>query len=95
MRQTKAEIYLHLVWATWGRQPLLTEDIEQDVYRCIEDQVRRHFRSEVLAIGGVADHVHLVVRIRTTVAVSKLAQQVKGVSTAFVRDQLRPEEPFG
>jgi REP element-mobilizing transposase RayT len=72
-----------------GRQPMVTEAIEADVYRCIEDQVKRHFRSEVLAIGGMPDHVHVLVRIRTTVAVSKLVQQMKGVSTNFVRDQLQ------
>jgi len=94
MRQTKAEIYLHLVWTTAGRAAMVTEAIEADVYRCIEDQVKRHFRSDVLAIGGMPDHVHALVRIRTTVAVSKLVQQMKGVSTTFVRDKLRTGEPF-
>ena len=31
MRQSKAEIYLHFVWATYERLPLLTPDIEREV----------------------------------------------------------------
>ena len=94
MRQAKAEIYLHMVWGTWQRQPLVTEDIERALYRCIEKEVKR-LKCVVLAIGGVPDHVHLVVRMHTTVSASGLAQQVKGVSSTFVRDSLRRGDLFG
>jgi putative transposase len=93
VRQTKAEIYLHLVWATWRRQPLVTEEIERAVYRCIEKEVRR-LQCNVLAIGGMPDHVHLVVKIRTTVSAAQLAQKVKGVSSTLARDQLLPPDTF-
>ena len=38
MRQSKAEVYQHLVWATWQRQPYVTPDIERAVYHCIEHE---------------------------------------------------------
>ena len=41
MRQSKAEVYLHLVWATWQRQPYVTPDIERAVYHCIENELKR------------------------------------------------------
>src|SRR5262245_11021265 len=93
MHRSLGEIYLHLVWSTRRRQHLVTEDIERDVYRCIEDQARK-LKCTVLAIGGMPDHVHLVVHTPTIVCAAKLAKQVKGVSSTFVRDQLNIHEPF-
>ena len=94
MRQTKAEIYLHFVWATHQRQLLINPEIERDVYRCIESEARR-LQCVTLAIGGMADHIHLFVRIPTKVSAAMLMQQVKGVSSAFVRDQLKTDSYFG
>jgi putative transposase len=93
MSSSLSEIYFHLVWTTWRRQPFVTEEIERDVYRSIEKEVKR-LRCDVLAIGGMPDHVHLVVKTPTNVHSAKIAQQVKGVSSTFVRDQLRPGELF-
>jgi putative transposase len=93
MRRSKAEIYLHFVWGTWQRSPFITPEIERDLYRCIESEAER-LEVTVLAIGGVADHVHLLVRIPTRLSAANLAKQVKGVSSTFVRDQLHPAEPF-
>jgi REP element-mobilizing transposase RayT len=87
MSRSKSEIYLHLVWATWKRQSLVTSDIERAVYRCIEQQAIG-LKCNVLAIGGMPDHVHLAVRTPTYVDASKIVMQAKGVSSTMVRDQL-------
>ncbi|CAN5727375.1 IS200/IS605-like element ISEc46 family transposase [soil metagenome] len=94
MRQSMAEIYLHFVWATYQRMPLLGDDVERAVYACIAGECKR-LRCEVLAIGGMPDHVHLAVRVPATVAPFKLMNQVKGVSSALVRKQLLSGELFG
>ena len=93
MRKSKAEIYFHLVWKTWERWPLVTPEIEREVYRCIVQEAER-LNCTVLAIGGMPDHVHLAVRVPTKVSAAMIAQQVKGVSSTFVRDQLLPGELF-
>jgi putative transposase len=93
MGRSKSEIYLHIVWSTRRRQRLLTEDIERSVYRCIEQQAGA-LKCDVLAIGGVEDHIHLVVKTPTTVCAATFAKKIKGVSSTFVRDQLDIHEPF-
>ena len=94
MRQTKAEIYLHFVWATYQRMPLVAPEIERDVHRCIESEAKR-LKCATLAIGGMPDHVHLFVRMPTRISAAMLMQQVKGVSSTFVRDQLKTDGYFG
>ncbi|MGI4789333.1 MAG: IS200/IS605 family transposase, partial [Janthinobacterium lividum] len=93
MRQSKSEVYLHLVWATLGREAFITSQIERAVYRCIGNEAHR-LRCAVLAIDGMPDHVHLCVKMPLGLTVMKLMNQVKGVSSHFVHDQLSPDLPF-
>ena len=38
MRRNKLSIFLHLVWATWDRLPMITPEIERRLYREIESE---------------------------------------------------------
>jgi REP element-mobilizing transposase RayT len=49
---------------------------------------------KVLALNGVADHVHLVVTFPTTITIANLVKQVKGVSAHFVNHELAPATSF-
>lgn len=87
MRSSKTQIYMHLVWATWDRMPLLTEPIRPQVYACLQAECAR-MRVQVLAIGGVDDHVHLLVRMPGSVAVAPLVKQIKGASSHMVNHEI-------
>ena len=73
--------------------PLVTPEIEAEVYRVIETEAKR-LGCDVLAIGGMPDHIHLVVTLPATVTFGQLAKQVKGVSSKFTTDRLLPPESF-
>ncbi len=93
-RRNKVEILLHLVWATHKRLPLLTDELERVLYRCMESEATE-LGCTVLALGGMPDHVHLIVALPTTVTVAKLMKQVKGVSSKLASDLLHHESFFG
>jgi REP element-mobilizing transposase RayT len=93
MRRNKLALYLHLVWATWDRLPLLTPEIERRVYRNIESEARG-MGCTVLAINGMPDHTHLGLVIPTTITIANLVKQVKGVSSHFVNETLKPGFEF-
>ncbi len=93
MRAPYTQLYLHLVWATWDRLPLITEAIEPRLYAAIAEKCRE-LKCVPLAIGGTADHVHLLVRLHTTVAVATLAKEVKGSSSHLVTHEITPGEFF-
>lgn len=90
MGDSKPEVYLHFVWATKGRQPFLTDDIEQEAYRVMQAEVRR-CGCQTVAIGGMPDHVHLLVRYGRKIALGRLMNQVKGVSSNFLNARLFPD----
>ena len=69
MRRNKLDVCLHFVWATWDRLPLITEGIQRDLYRYIET-VCHDDKCEALAIGGIENHVHLLVLFSNTVTLA-------------------------
>ena len=78
--------FTHFVWATWDRMPLLEGEIEQDAYALIRAQCA-HLKVALYAIGGVADHVHLLVELPRTLCVSDFMEAVKGVSSNALNDK--------
>jgi len=76
-------LYPHCVWATWDRLPLLTEALDAPVQAVVRDKCRELGRVP-LALGGVTDHLHLLVRFPTTLPVATLVQAVKGASSHLV-----------
>lgn len=93
MRAPYTQLYLHCVWATWDRLPLLTPEIEQAVYSAILAKCHQ-LDCEPLAIGGMPEHAHLLVRFPTTLSVAALVKEVKGSSSHLVTHEIKPGEFF-
>ncbi len=93
MRRDTLAVYIHLVWATWDREPLITPDIERPLHRVIASEVQK-MGCTLLAINSVPDHVHLLVRMPSTITIAQLVKQLKGVSSHFVNAHLNPKYPF-
>ncbi len=87
------ELYVHIVWATWDRLPLISDIIEPQVYACIAAKCHES-KCTPLAIGGIDDHVHLLVRLHAPVSVSTLVKGVKGSSSHLVTHEITPGEFF-
>ncbi len=90
MRAPFTQLYIHCVWATWDRLPLITPQIEQQVYTAIVAKCHE-LKCEVIAIGGMPDHIHVLIRLHTTVAVAVLLKEVKGASSHLVTHRVTPE----
>lgn len=93
MGQNKNCVFVHFVWATFDRMPIVTDSIERVLYRNIS-QVCVDDGCEVLAIGGMPDHVHLLVKLSLTRSCSDLMKHAKGGSSRFVSKELNPGEWF-
>ena len=73
--------------------PVITELVEQRLYAAIAVKCRE-LDCEPLAIGGVADHIHLLVRLHSTIAVATLAKEVKGATSHLVTHEINPSQFF-
>lgn len=93
MRTSYTQLYVHLVWATWDRLPLITPDIQAVIYASIVAKCKK-LKCIALAVGGIEDHVHLLVRLHTTIAVATLAKEVKGSTSHLITHEIKPYDFF-
>lgn len=85
--------YFHAVWATKGRQDLITPQIEARLLGAIRATAERAGVA-VHAINGTGDHVHVVMSVPPTIALAVLIGQIKGASAHLVNRELASAEVF-
>ncbi|MBD2493712.1 IS200/IS605 family transposase [Nostoc sp. FACHB-280] len=93
MRANFTQLYLHYVWATWDRLPLITPDIQRLVYAAIIKECEQ-LKCTVIAVGGIEEHVHLLTGFPVTISVSDLIKQIKGSSSHFINHEVKPSDFF-
>jgi REP element-mobilizing transposase RayT len=88
MANTYTSLWYHLVFSTKNRVPCLTEGIRDRLWPYIGGIAREH-RLKALAVGGVADHAHVLVAIPAAIAVAQATQIIKGGSSHWVNENFR------
>jgi REP element-mobilizing transposase RayT len=86
--------YYHCVFSTKERRKLITPDLEERLWPFLGGIARNH-NMKALAIGGVEDHVHLLLSLPSTLAIAKAIQVVKGESSKWVHDKFPEHRQFG
>jgi REP element-mobilizing transposase RayT len=76
---------MHCVFSTKERRPLLTPVINERLWPYLGG-IARENEMKALAIGGMADHVHLLLSLPTTLSVSKAMRLFKGNSSKWLRE---------
>ncbi|KAM3097830.1 IS200/IS605 family transposase [Phormidesmis sp. 146-12] len=85
--------YYHLIWATKNRQPLILPEFEGRLYAYIQGKVDAN-GGILHAIGGVADHIHLLASIPPKCSVAEFVKLVKGSSSHYLNQTLGHEHKF-
>jgi putative transposase len=84
-------LFYHFVWGTKNREPLLTPDIEPNVYRFLHAEANK-LHAPLFVVGGTPDHVHVLVAVRPSISPAAFMKQLKGSSSRFV--SLEFKRPF-
>ena len=83
MPGTYSQILLHVVFSTKGRAALIKPQLQERLHSYIGGIVRAE-QGTLYAIGGMPDHVHLLLRWRTDVAIADLMRTVKARSSLWI-----------
>lgn len=76
-------MWIHLVFATKNREPLLSKDIRYKVYEHIKDNCKE--KSIYLqAINGYSEHIHYLISLGREQSIAKVAQLIKGESAFWI-----------
>jgi REP element-mobilizing transposase RayT len=85
MANTYTSLNYHVVFSTKNREPWLESGIRERLWPYIGG-IARDNGMRALEIGGVADHVHLLLSVPASLALSKAVQLLKGGSSHWVKD---------
>ncbi|MBA2727669.1 MAG: IS200/IS605 family transposase, partial [Parachlamydiaceae bacterium] len=84
LQNSFTNILVHAVWSTHNRTPSLNESVRNNLYSQINNAVSG-FRGIVHEIGGVEDHVHLLMEIPKDQTLSDAMRTIKTVSTHWLK----------
>ena len=76
----------HIVYATKERAPLITKVLRPRLHEYLGGTVRG-LNGIPIEINGVADHVHLLVRLKPTLSVSEFLSKLKSNSSGWAKKQ--------
>ncbi|NIT61839.1 MAG: IS200/IS605 family transposase [Aliifodinibius sp.] len=88
-----SSLWVHLIWTTKDRVPLLHKNFRVSVFRYMKQRAQQK-EMIVDMINGIEDHVHCLVRLRTTQSVARIVKQLKGSSSRWISSKNVLEMPF-
>jgi putative transposase len=77
--------YHHCVFSTKERRPLITPGLQERLWPYLGGIAREH-KMTAVEIGGVADHIHMLLFLPSSMAIAKALQLIKGGSSKWVHD---------
>ena len=86
MPQSLAFVLVHIIFSTKDRTPILDATLLPRLHAYLAT-VARDKNCECFRAGGVADHVHLAVRLSRTITVAQLVESLKTGSSKWLKTQ--------
>ncbi len=87
MPQSLSAIYVHLVFSTKSRRPLLRDRTVREKLHAQLGGITKTLECPPLLVGGVEDHVHLLCRFGRTITQAEWIKELKRVSNGWLKKQ--------
>lgn len=78
--------HLHVVFGTKNRVPFIEPELEQPIYNYVSG-IGRNLGIPILKIGGMNDHIHILMMLPSTISLSKAMHKIKGSSSRWINNQ--------
>ena len=86
--------YYHCVFGTKERRPLISASLQERLWPYLGG-IARENEMKALEIGGMPDHVHMLLSLPSTLPVAKAMQLIKGGSSKWVHESFQEHRLFG
>ena len=100
MAKTYTQLYIHIVFSVKHRQNLIHKSWKEELYKYITGIVKGKSQ-KLYSIGGVENHIHILVSIKPGISISDLVKYIKHGSNLwiqekrFMRGKFEWQEGFG
>lgn len=93
MAQSLAQVYLHLIFSTKHRQPLIQPPVEAELHEYFGG-ICKALECQPLSIGGYTDHVHILCQLSRKISIMKLMENLKSRSSKWIKSKGEAYEDF-
>jgi putative transposase len=83
MAQSLAKVYLHAIFSTKNRAPVLADEWRDELFRVLGGTVN-NLGCQSLIVGGIVDHVHLLFQLGRTITIADALGKIKSTSSLWV-----------
>src|SRR5262249_23049957 len=83
MPQSLAKVYLHVVFSTKDRAPLLADEWRDELFRVLGGAAN-NLGCQSLIVGGIADHAHTLFHLGRTITIADAVGKIKSTSSASI-----------
>ena len=84
MPQSLAAVYVHLIFSTKNRSPLIRPQVEEELYKYLAGTLR-NLDSPMLCAGGAEDHIHILLRLSRKIDLASLVEAIKTGSSKWIK----------
>jgi putative transposase len=88
MANTYTSLHCHVIFSTKRRERWIAPAIEERVWSYLGGIARENKLKAVL-VGGVDDHVHLLLASHPSISVSEAVKRIKGGSSRWMKEQIQ------
>ncbi len=85
MGNTYTSLHYHIVFSTKNRERWITQDVKTRIWAYLGG-IASENKMTPIQIGGIEDHVHVLTGAPASLAPCKIAQLIKGGSSAWIHD---------
>ena len=89
MPQSLSKVILHIIFSTKNREPWLDVEVRPRIHAYLAT-LCRDLRADLVHVGGIADHVHIITTLPRTVSQAQLVEQIKKASSKWIK-ALKPQ----
>ncbi len=86
MANTYTQLYFHIVFAVRGRRNLMSKKWRDELYKYITGVIKAK-EQKLMIIGGVEDHIHLLLGTKPDCNLSDLVRDIKANSSKWINEQ--------
>ncbi len=94
MANTFTQLYIHIVFSTKHREPIIAKSYQEELHKYITGIVRNQ-NQKLIAINSMPDHIHILIGLKPTITISDLVRDIKRDSSAFVNEKRLAMGHFG
>jgi putative transposase len=85
MPQSLSKVVIHVIFSTRDRYPWLDGNVRSRMHAYLAT-ICRDAEAEAFRVGGVADHVHLLVTLPRTLSQAELVESLKKKSSKWIKE---------